>query len=105
MTDGSSTIDDIILDPIENVFDSMGMMQGDLAPVKRAAVGAAIGYALAYGLQPKFAFMPDPNGSKKKVPKLFTPSATKEQIAAKQTTYFPAWAIVAAPAIIFSVLI
>lgn len=99
------TIDDLILDPIEGVFDSMGMMQGDLAPVKRAAVGAAIGYAIAYGLKPKSAFMTDPTDPKKKIPKVFTPMATKDQVANKQTTYFPVWAIVAAPAIIFSVLI
>lgn len=99
------TIDDMILEPIEGVFDSVGMMQGDMAPVKRAAVGAAIGYAFAYGVQPKFAFMPDPTNPKKKIPKKFTFGATKEEVDNKETTYFPAWAIVAAPAIIFSVLI
>jgi len=98
-----SSIDDIVLEPIERGFDAIGMMQGELAPVKRAAVGAGIGYAIAYGMKPGFAFMPDPSDPTKKIPRPFTGTAKKSEM--QQSTYFPAWAIVAAPAVIFSVLI
>ncbi len=92
-----SQLDDVILEPIENLFDSMGMMQGETAPLKRAAVGAAVGYGVAYGIKPSFAF--DKDGKAKEW--YFTAKAADKD----NSTYVPAWAIVAIPAIIFGVLI
>ncbi len=91
-----SSIDDAILEPLENIFDALGMMQGDLDPLKRAAVGGAIGYGLAYGLKPNFAF--DGNTPR---PWKVTASADEQ----KDATWFPAWAIAALPAFVFGVLI
>jgi len=96
-------LDQFLLDPAEKMFDHLGMMQGDLAPVKRAALGAAIGYAISYGLKPKFAWMADPADASKKIPRPFSATASKDQ--SQIATWFPSWAIVAAPAIIFGVLI
>lgn len=41
---------------VEQVADRFGLMQGEMAPLKRFAVGSAIGYAIAYGLKPGVAF-------------------------------------------------
>ena len=82
---------DVVMDPIEDGFDKLGMMQGEAAPLKRGAVGALLGYGIAYGFKPSFAF--DAKGDPK-------PFGTK-----KGDTLFPAWAIVIAPAIVFGVLI
>ena len=91
-----STINDLIMEPVEEVFDQLGMMQGEAAPLKRAAFGAALGYGIAFGLKPGFAF----DGDKAK-PWYFTAKPDEEAIS----TYVPAWAVVAIPALIFSVLI
>jgi hypothetical protein len=91
------TLDDVILEPIENLFDAAGMMQGEAAPLKRAAAGIALGYAIAYGIKPTFAFTAD---GKEKV--FAGTSTTKDD---PDSTWFPAWAIVVVPAVIFSVLI
>jgi hypothetical protein len=86
-----ASVTDAVIDPIEGVFDRLGMMQGEAAPLKRGAVGAVLGYGIAYGIKPGFAF--DAKGDPK-------PFGTK-----KGETLFPAWAIVITPAIIFGVLI
>ena len=90
-------IDHAIMDPIEEIFDSVGLMQGDSAPLKRAAVGALLGYAIAYGLKPSFAFNDDDSA------KPFAGTASDADQA--NSTWFPAYAIVALPAIVFSVFI
>jgi hypothetical protein len=86
-----ASLTDAVMDPIEDGFDKLGMMQGEAAPLKRAAVGGVLGYAIAYGIKPSFAF--DSKGDPK-------PFGTK-----KGETLFPAWGIVVLPAIIFGVLI
>jgi hypothetical protein len=91
------TVDDLILDPIERGLDSIGLMQGSMAPLKRTAVGGAIGYAYAFGMKPAFAFNKD--GS----PKEWSLTASTKDSG--KTTLFPWWAIVATPAIILGVLI
>ena len=95
--EGMETLDDVILEPIENLFDAMGMMQGEAAPLKRAAAGVALGYAIAYGIKPSFAFTAD---GKEKV--FAGTSSAKDD---PDATWFPAWAVVVVPAVIFSVLI
>lgn len=91
-----SNIDDAILEPLENIFDSLGMMQGDSDPLKRAAVGGVIGYGLAYGLKPQWAF----EGDKPRPWKVTAPDDQQ-----KEATWFPAWAIAALPAFVFGVMI
>lgn len=86
-----ASLTDVVMDPIEDGFDKLGMMQGEAAPLKRAAVGGVLGYAIAYGIKPSFAF--DAKGDPK-------PFGTK-----KGETLFPAWGIVVLPAIVFGVLI
>jgi hypothetical protein len=92
-----SVLDKVIVEPLETVFDSVGMMQGDSAPLKRAAVGAALGYGINYFLKPSFAY--DARGQ----PKQFYFTADDKEKS--NSTYFPYWAVVALPAIIFGVLI
>lgn len=92
-----SALDHAILDPAENFFDAIGMMQGESAPLKRAAVGAGLGYALAYGIKPQFAF--DKDG--KALPWKVTAKGADQDNA----TWFPAWAIVALPAFVFGAMI
>jgi len=90
-----SSLTDAIYEPLENLFDSVGMMQGEAAPLMRAGVGAALGYGVAYGLKPGFAF--DENGNAK-VWKLTNPDSS-------DSTWVPAWMVVAFPAVLFGVLI
>lgn len=87
-----------VIDPIENIFDSVGLMgPSEAAPLYRAAVGAGLGYGIAFGLKPSFAFNDD--GSAK-------PFAATASVADQAgATWFPAWAIVAIPALFFSVLV
>jgi hypothetical protein len=94
----AETLESAILDPIENAFDSMGMMQGEMAPLKRAAFGAAVGYVLSYGIKPGFAF----DKTTKKPKEWYFTAAEADK---KNSTYVPAWAVVAIPAVIFGVLI
>ena len=90
-----ASLDDMILDPLENAFDAVGAMQGEFAPLKRAAIGAAIGAGIAYGLKPAFAF--DQTSGEP------LPFALGSDAA--NSTYFPYWAIIGLPAFVFSVLI
>jgi len=93
-----SALDTAILDPAENFFDALGMMgPSEAAPLKRAAVGAGLGYALAYGIKPQFAF--DKDG--KPLPWKVTAKGADQDNA----TWFPAWAIVALPAFVFGAMI
>lgn len=78
------------MDLIEDQLDRFGLMQGEAAPLKRGALGAALGAVVAYGLKPEWAW----NGDE---PRKFGFSHGE--------TWFPVWAIVAAPAIILGVLI
>ena len=91
------TLDNLIIDPLESVFDSVGAMQGELAPVKRMAIGAAVGYAIAYGVKPSVAF--DEHG----VPRPFAGTATAGQ--KDNATWLPYWAIIGIPAVVFGVFI
>jgi hypothetical protein len=91
-----SALDNAILEPAENFFDSIGCMQGPSAPLKRAAIGAGLGYAIAYGLKPNFAFK---NGEAR--PWKVTASGDD----AADATWFPAWAIAVFPAFVFGAMI
>lgn len=85
----------IIIDPLENMFDSMGMMEGASAPLKRAAFGAAVGYGITYTWHPAVAF---DEGGKPRPWKATDPDAP-------DATWVPAWMLVILPAVIFSVAI
>lgn len=98
MEGGTSILDSVVIEPLENAFDAVGAMEGSMAPMKRAAIGAGLGYALAYGLKPAVAF--DSQG-----PLSFALTASQADKDAGRVTYVPAWAIILAPALIFSVFI
>ena len=85
-----------IVDPLENAFDAVGAMQGEAAPLKRAAIGGVLGYAIAYGIKPDFAWK---DGKQRPW------AATADQADKPISTWFPVWAIVAIPAIMFSTMI
>lgn len=97
-TDGTlSRLDAAILDPAEEFFDALGLMgPSEAAPLMRAAVGAGLGYAIAYTFQPGFAF-----ADGKPLPWKVTADAADQDKA----TWFPAWAIVALPAFVFGAMI
>jgi len=40
---------------IERAFDGLGMMQGSLAPIKRAAFGAGLGYIIGEAIRPSWS--------------------------------------------------
>lgn len=86
----------MILEPLENAFDAMGAMQGEMAPLKRAAIGGAVGYAVLEIFKPGVAY--DDAGNRRP----FALGADKDT---KEGTYFPWWAFVAVPAFVSGVLI
>lgn len=85
------SLESMIVDPLENAFDAVGAMQGQLAPLKRAAIGGAVGYAIVQIWQPSIAF----DGSGKPL----------EFGGEEGQTYFPVWMFAAIPALIAGVLI
>lgn len=88
------TFDDAILEPVEHVLDTVGLMQGTFAPLKRTLVGAGIGAVIAFGFQPRLCFNDD--GSLR--PWSLTSDATN-------ATPIPWWMLVSFPAVILGVLI
>lgn len=90
----ASAIDSVILDPVENALDAVGLMQGPFAPVKRTVVGGAIGAGIVFGLQPALAFNED--GS------LRPWSLTSSE---PDATPVPWWLMVAFPAFVLGILI
>lgn len=90
----ASAVDSIIMDPIESALDSVGLMQGTAAPVKRAVVGVGIGAAITFGAQPSIAF--DDEGNVR-------PWAMMSDD--ENATQLPWWMIVGFPAFVLSVLI
>lgn len=89
-----SDFDNYVLDPIENGLDTLGLMEGNMAPTKRALVGAAVGAAVVYGIKPNSMW----NGDKMKP---WTPLAPKDQ----NSTWLPGWLAIAIPAFVLGVLI
>ena len=94
MSEITEVVDNAIIGPLEDAFDAIGAMQGEFAPVKRAAIGAGAGYILSYGIKPTIAFTAD--GKERP----FALGSTDPN-----RTWLPAWAIVTIPALAFSVLI
>jgi hypothetical protein len=95
-TEIASTLDDIIVDPLERGFAAVGAMEGELAPLKRAAIGGLIGYAFVSVFKPGVAF--DEAGKAR-------PFALGNDDKSSDPTYFPEWMFVALPAFICGVLI
>lgn len=89
-----ASVDEIIMDPIESVMDSMGLMQGDLAPAKRTIVGASIGAAAVFTIKPSISFNSD--GS-------IRPWSMMSEEA--NATSVPWWVFTAFPAFVLGVLI
>lgn len=82
------TIDNIVLDPLEDVFDRFGLD----SPLSRAAVGAGLG-SMVYVIKPNFAF----KGKAARPWKVFSKDS--------DATWFPAWMVVVTPAVLFGVLV
>lgn len=88
------TVDDVILAPVEDALDAVGLMQGAAAPLKRTAVGLALGAGVVFGLKPSLFFNQD--GSLRPWSMMSDdPSATP----------VPWWVGVAFPAVVLGVLI
>lgn len=87
-------IDKLVLDPVEDLLDKMGMMQGEYAPVKRAVFGAAVGAAVVWGTHADLFF----KGNKLRPWKLLHPNDP-------DATIFPWYLAVAGHAFVMAVLI
>ena len=94
----SNTLDNVIITPLEEVFDAVGAMQGEMAPLKRALIGGAVGAAIVYGFKPSICF--------DKVTHLPRPWALTAQGAEKdKATWLPYWMVIGIPAVVFSTFI
>lgn len=85
------------MEQIEDALDSVGLMQGPLAPLKRTLVGGAIGYFVVTTAQPAFAYTKDGE------PKEWAITSKNETPGA--TTMVPWWMAAAVPAFVMGVLI
>lgn len=90
------------MDFLEETFDRLGLMTGDLAPMKRFAVGAALGGAVAYGLKPSIAYDEEKGEWR---PFGFKSSSAPAKPGDVDPTLMPAWLITVLPGVVFSVLI
>lgn len=88
-------VDDVILDPLESMMDSLGLMQGSMAPLKRAALGTALGAALVWGIRPTAVFKADG--------KTFRPF--KLTSGDKDATWTPWWLVAGAPGVLLGVFV
>ncbi len=88
-----SAVDKAILDPIEHRLDSIGLMSGQAAPLKRSLFGATLGVAVVWGLKPDLFW----NGSDLRGWKVTSGKDTD--------TYFPWWLAVGFPAFVMGVMI
>jgi len=94
------SLNDVILEPVENALDSVGLMQGEMAPLKRTALGAAIGFGVMGLWRPSWAYAPGPNG--KPYPWSVTaPKGTPDDAKTK----VPYWMAALIPAVVLGVLI
>ncbi len=97
-TQADRSLNDVILDPLENALDSVGLMQGEMAPLKRTALGAAIGFGVMGLWKPSWAY-----GSDHK-PYPWSVTAPKDTPADKKTKV-PYWMAALVPAVVLGVLI
>jgi hypothetical protein len=83
-----------LITPLENVFDSMGLMSGPLSPVWRASVGFGAVSAVMWAVRPGFAF--DPSGA---------PRAWVHAQNSASSTAIPWWVLPAGAAILCGVFV
>jgi len=78
-----------VIASVENVFDSMGAMRGNVAYVKRAAIGAGLGYVAMETIRPSFAYYDDGTAR----PWAFSTMGSTADAATGQlhSTYVPWW--------------
>ncbi len=88
---------DMILDPVEEALDKVGLMQGPSAPLKRTIVGGAIGYGVMELWKPLWAY--DASGAP--LPWRFTNPNKDKNL----TTMVPYWMAALVPAFVLGVLI
>jgi hypothetical protein len=86
-----------IMETIEDSLDSVGLMEGEFAPTKRALLGAAIGYGAVVLAKPSWAYDKDGNP----YPWRFT----SKGLPTSQTTLMPYWLTALIPAFALGVLI
>lgn len=92
------SLTDRVFEPLEDALDKMGLMQGDFASVKRAALGGAAGYAVMSVWKPGWAY--DKDG------KPYPWSVTADpKIPKDSTTQVPYWMAALIPAVVLGVLI
>lgn len=82
---------------LEQFADKFGLMTGDLAPMKRFAVGAGVGYVLGYVLKPGVAW----SAGK---PRPFGYGKPKDG-SDLDPTLMPAWLITVLPGAAFALLV
>lgn len=85
------------METIEDSLDSVGLMQGEFAPLKRAVLGGAVGYAAVAMAKPSWAYDKDGNP----YPWRFT----SKDLPSSQTTLMPYWLTALIPAFALGVLI
>ena len=49
-------VNDVVIDPLENVYDALGLMEGQNAPALRLLVSAGAGAGLMWGIKPLVSF-------------------------------------------------
>lgn len=94
----TDTLSDKIMEPVEDLLDAAGLMQGELAPLKRTLVGAGLGYGVMSMWKPTWAY--DDKGN----PWPWRMTADKS-IPKDQTTAAPYWLGIVVPAFVLGVLI
>lgn len=95
MATDTPSLEGKILEPVEDLMDKFGLMQGEYAPVKRALVGAGLGAAVVFGLKPSLFWTKDGHLAPWRVTNPKDPDATP----------FPWYLAVALPAVVLGVLI
>lgn len=88
---------DAIVEPIEDGLDKIGLMQGELAPLKRTVLGGVGGYLVVSTWKPTWAY--DDNGN------AYPWRVTHRDLDPKQTTMMPYWLASLIPAFVLGVLI
>lgn len=94
----AESLSEAIIEPIENGLDQIGLMRGDLAPLKRTLVGFGVGWGVLALWKPEFAYDADDGHA-------LPWRVTNKHMDPKQTTMMPWWLAASIPALVLGVLI
>lgn len=89
---------DGLMDSVEEGLHSVGLGDGDLAPLKRAVVGTVIGYAVVSMWKPSWAYDPKTHAP-------YPWRLTNKDADKTTTTPVPYWMAAIIPGIVLGVLI